>query len=241
MFEKVVKLQILILGLIIGLALIFATRIVSKSLPNEGISVTGSAYEIVQSDSGRFEFDITTRRPNRKLAYETVQNQIPKVISYLKQKGFTDNDIEIKMSNGYVTYKTLPNGNTTNEPAYYNLYQPISVKSNNVQMIKDVSTDINKLISQGIDINTREPEYYYSKLSDLKVKLLKDATKDAKQRASAMLNATHNRTGCIQSVKMGVFQITPVDSNNVSDMGINDTTTIEKKVTAVANVVFRIK
>lgn len=56
-----------------------------------------------------------------------------------------------------------------------------------------------------------------------------------------MLKATHNRPGKIQSVNMGVFQITPVDSTNVSDMGINDTSSIDKKVTAVANVVFRIK
>jgi hypothetical protein len=40
---------------------------------------------------------------------------------------------------------------------------------------------------------------------------------------------------------MGVYQITPVDSTNVSDMGVNDTSTIDKKVTAVANVTFRIK
>lgn len=241
MFEKVEKLQLIILGLLIGLALIIATKIVSRALPNDGISVTGSAYEIVKSDSGRFEFDITTRKPNRKIAYETIQSQIPVVVNYLKEKGFSDNDIEIKTSNGYITYKTMPNGNTTNEPAYYNMFQPISVKSGNVQMIKDVSVDISKLLTKGIDINTREPEYYYSQLSDLKVKLLQAAASDAKQRASAMLKATHNRTGCIQSVKMGVFQITPVDSTNVSDMGINDTSTIEKKVTAVANVVFRIK
>ena len=56
-----------------------------------------------------------------------------------------------------------------------------------------------------------------------------------------MLKATRNKPGKIQSVNMGVFQITPVDSTNVSDMGINDTSTVDKKVTAVANVVFRIK
>ena len=59
---------------------------------------------------------------------------------------------------------------------------------------------------------------------------MKDATTDAKDRATAMLKATHNRPGKIQSVQMGVFQITPVDSTNVSDMGINDTSTIDKKV-----------
>jgi len=86
-----------------------------------------------------------------------------------------------------------------------------------------------------------QPEFFYSQLADLKIKLLQQATTDAKARAAAMLKATHNKPGKIQSVQMGVFQITPVDSTNVSDMGISDTTTIEKKVTAVANVNFRIK
>ena len=42
-------------------------------------------------------------------------------------------------------------------------------------------------------------------------------------------------------MKMGVFQSTPPDSTSVSDTGENDTSTIDKKVTAVANVVFKVK
>ena len=56
-----------------------------------------------------------------------------------------------------------------------------------------------------------------------------------------MLKPSHNRVGKISAVRMGVYQITPVDSTNVSDSGINDTSTIDKKVTAVANVVFKVK
>ena len=56
-----------------------------------------------------------------------------------------------------------------------------------------------------------------------------------------MLKATQNSVGKIQSVRMGVYQITPVNSTDVSDMGINDTSSIDKKVTAVANVSFKIK
>ena len=56
-----------------------------------------------------------------------------------------------------------------------------------------------------------------------------------------MLSATNNKVGKISSVKMGVFQITPADSTEVSDYGMNDTSCVEKKVTAVANVVFGIK
>ena len=152
-----------------------------------------------------------------------------------------DKDVDVKSINGYVSYKLAPNGMSTNEIAYYNLSQPISIKSDDVNKIKDVSLDIVSLMDKGIDIEVRNTSYSYSKLSDLKVKLLESATTDAKQRAAAMLKSTHNSVGHIQSVRMGVFQITPVDSTDVSDMGINDTSTIEKKITAVSNVTFRIK
>ena len=97
------------------------------------------------------------------------------------------------------------------------------------------------MTEKGIEISGYEPSYYYSKLSDLKVEMLEKASKDAKQRAKAMLKATGNSVGKVQSLQMGVFQITPENSNDVSDMGISDSSSIKKKVTSVANVTFRIK
>ena len=241
MLEKLEKFQILLLSVVITLGVVTAANIITKGISKDVISVTGSYSENVISDNGRFEFELTARKPSKVEAYNTINKQRPAVIEYLKSKGFTDNEIEIKTINGYNSYRIGANGINTNEIAYYNASQNISVKSQDVNKIKEVSTDITNLISKGIDINAYAPSYFYSKLSDVKVKMLEEATKDAKQRATAMLKATHNRTGKIQSVKMGVFQITPVDSTNVSDMGISDTTTIEKKITSVANVTFTIK
>ena len=239
MFEKLEKFQLVLLSLILALGLIFAVKTGTGSLSNDKITVTGSAYKVVKSDSARLEFEITSRSANKQTAYNTVKSQLPIVKKYLEDKGITD--IDIKASNGYYSYKYLPNGTVTNDIAYYNLSQQVVIKSNDVQKIKDVSTDIQNLLDKGIDINVTDTQYFYSGLANLKVELLEDATKDAKDRASAMLKATYNRTGKIQAINMGVFQITPIDSTNVSDMGINDTSTIDKKVTAVANVVFRIK
>lgn len=241
MFEKIEKLQIIILSIILAAGLICATKIASSQLSKDVIAVTGSSYKTVISDSGRLEFEITARSASKASAYAVVNKQLPEVKQYLLDKGIQENEIEIRTSSGYNTYKQTPNGNTTNEIAYYNLSQPIAVNTSDVQKIKDISTDITNLINKGIDINVYQPSYFYSKLSDMKVQMLEEATKDAKQRADAMLKATHNRTGKIQSVRMGVFQITPVDSTNVSDMGISDTSTIEKKITSVANVTFQIK
>lgn len=240
MLERIEKLQVISLGLLIAIGLMVSTKMVATTISKNVISVTGSAYEIVKSDSGTLNFDINVKRISKQEAYSAVQEQIKIVQKYLTEKQIKN--IEIKTVNGYYTYKRNPKtGDYTDIPDMYNLSQPITITSDNVELIKTISNDITGLINKGVDINVYAPSYDYSKLGDLKVSLLEKASKDAKARAASMLKPTHNSVGKIQSVRMGVYQITPVDSTNVSDMGINDTSSIDKKVTAVANVSFKIK
>lgn len=241
MLEKLEKFQILLLGLVIGIAGIIATVIIANTLSKDVISVTGSYSQIVTSDKGTYEFEVEAKGSSRANAYAVLKKQRPIVIKYLKDQGFKDSQIEEKYINGYDIYKTNSNGNSTNDVIGFNASQKYSVTSDDVKKIKKVSTDINTLTEQGVNVSGYEPSYFYSKLSDLKIEMLEKASMDAKQRAKAMLKATHNRVGKIQSLQMGVFQITPVDSTNVSDSGISDTSSIKKKVTSVANVTFRIK
>lgn len=240
MLEKIEKLQILLVGIIVTITFLFGSIVLTKSLNNNTISVTGSAFEIVKSDKGSFSFNINVKAVNKNEAYNILQKQIVSVNNYLASKNITT--IERKTINGYYNYKRdEKTGVYTNIPESYSLSQPINVSSNNVEIIKTVSNDITGLIKQGIDINVYNVSYDYSKLAELKVALLEKASVDAKNRAKSMLKATNNDVGKIHSVRMGVYQITPVDSTDVSDMGINDSSTIDKKVTAVANITFKIK
>ena len=239
MLERIEKLQVISLGILIGLALVVSTKMVASTIQKNEISVTGSAYEIVKSDSGTLNIEIDVKKPSRQEAYKTSQEQLKVVMQYLKDKKI--GKILVKTPNIYATYKNDSRGYSTNEVDHYNYYQPISISSDNVELIKEISTDIGGLINKGIVVNAENPSYDYSGLPKLKVSLLEKASKDAKDRAESMLKPSHNRVGKISAVRMGVYQITPVDSTNVSDMGINDTSTIDKKVTAVANVTFKIK
>ena len=240
MLERIEKLQVISLGVLIGLALVVSTKMVSSTISNNEISVTGSAYEIVKSDSGTLNFDIVVKRGTKQEAYTVLQNQLKIVEKYLKDKNIKD--IERRTINGYYTYKRdAKTGAYTDIQDAYNLYQPMQIHSDNVELIKKISNDITSLINQGVDINVSPASYDYSKLPELKVTLLEKASQDAKNRAASMLKPTGNSVGKIQSVRMGVYQITPVDSTSVSDMGINDKKKKKKKVTAVANVSFKIK
>ena len=240
MYEKFKDFQIAILGVCISIGVIFAAFITTDNLSKDNITVTGSAYEIVKSDSGTLNFDINVKSQTKQEAYKIAQDQIDIVKKYLTEKQIKN--VELKTVNGYYSYKRNPKtGEYTDIPDVYNLTQPITINSDNVELIKEISNSITGLIDKGVDISAYAPSYDYSKLPDLKVSLLEKASKDAKARAASMLKPTHNSVGKIQSVRMGVYQITPVDSTNASDMGINDTSSIDKKVTAVANVSFKIK
>ena len=56
-----------------------------------------------------------------------------------------------------------------------------------------------------------------------------------------MIKGTNGKIGVMTNAKMGVFQIVPIDSTEVNDYGINDTSSIEKRVVATVSATFTVK
>ena len=241
MIEKLAKIQVVMLGLILGLCLIIGASVLSSNFKKNEITVTGSAYEIVKSDSASWRVQVSTKAPTSVEAYNKIMAQVPTVVEFLIQSGIKKEQISYLGINNYPTYKRDLKGNYTQDVAFYNYDQVLKITSDEPELVDKVYLQIPSLIQKGITIQAYPPEYYYSDLNKKKAELLKAATADAKVRAEGMLKATNNRVGKISSVKMGVMQITPADSNEVSDWGINDSSTIDKKITAVANVIFSVR
>ena len=66
MIERIEKLQIISLGILVGLALVVSTKMVASTIQKNEISVTGSAYEIVKSDKGSLNFDIEIKKNTKR-------------------------------------------------------------------------------------------------------------------------------------------------------------------------------
>ena len=79
-----------------------------------------------------------------------------------------------------------------------------------------------------------------TELSEAKLKALGAATEEAHRRAEILVKGLGGKLGAMRSSTLGVYQITPRDSTNVSDYGINDTSTREKDVTAVVTATFAV-
>ena len=216
MIEKLAKIQVVMLGLILGLCLIIGASVLSSNFKKNEITVTGSAYEIVKSDSASWKVQVSTKAPTSVEAYNKIMAQVPTVVEFLIQSGIKKEQISYLGINNYPTYKRDAKGNYTQDVAFYNYDQVLKITSYEPELVSKVYLQIPSLVQKGITIQAYPPEYYYSDLNKKKAELLKAATADAKVRAEGMLKATNNRVGKISSVKMGVMQITPADSNEVS-------------------------
>jgi len=67
------------------------------------------------------------------------------------------------------------------------------------------------------------------------------ATQNAYNRAGILAKNSKGSVGALSSASQGVFQITPVNSTDVSDEGQYDTSTIDKVVKAVVTLEFHVE
>ena len=71
--------------------------------------------------------------------------------------------------------------------------------------------------------------------------MLADATKDATARAQQIASNSNARLGAVIDAKMGVMQINAIQSNDVSGSGVNDTTSLDKEISAVVTARFGLR
>lgn len=239
--------QIIILGLCIAGATLGASLIFSKAFMNitkfmrEQITVTGSAQKDIQSDYAVWTGTFARREIDMASTYKMLGEDLLKVKQYLMAQGVAEKEIIIQQIMTETIYKKNEKGNSTNDIEGYRLSQSVELRSGDVEKIARISREATSLINEGVEFTSGSPEYFYTQLDALKVEMLAKATENAKLRADNMVKATGNKIGFMRSAKMGVFQITPVNSTEISDWGMNDTSSLEKKVTAVVNASFAIE
>ena len=230
---------------IFGLAIVGAVSIFSltwKGVKSENqiINVTGSAKKSIVSDLGILRISVNVDEVNALEAYQRLKNQVPMLMNYLLAKGFEKNRMSTMVMNIFPNFLYNDAGNQIGIRSFTGV-QTIEVQSNDVQLVKNTSLDVVSLLEKGISVTVNPPEYYYTKLSAIKIDIQADAAKDAMIRGRRIAEATGRKLGVLTNARMGVLQITPENSNITSDYGVNDVSSIRKEITAVVNANFLIK
>jgi len=229
----------LAVGLVLA-SIVFAWAYTRTKSVDQTITVTGSARKRIKSDLIVWRANVSYQSAQLSEAYSSLKDKVPRVKAYLVSKGIAEEQIVVSSVATKTTQAKDEDGQETGQISSYVMSQSLEVRSNDVEKIARISREVTELIDQGILLESQAPEYHYTKLGDLKIQMLSEASKDAKARAQQIAQSTGSDVGSVRSARMGVMQITPADSNEVSDYGMNDTSALEKDITAVVNVSFAI-
>ena len=207
---------------------------------DQTITVTGSAKRQIKSDSVIWKSAISYQAPVLSEAYKSLSEAVPKVKAYLVSKGIPDSEITVSSISSQTLHGRTSDGGETSEITGYSLRQELEVRSKEVDKIGKIAREATELINQGILLESMAPEYYYTQIGGLKIEMLAEAAKDAKTRAEKIAESTGSSIGSVKTARMGVLQITPAGSNEVSDSGMNDTSSLDKDITAVVSIGFAV-
>lgn len=239
-----------ILGLcwIIGLGALGSAFVRGRS-GDDIIRVVGSARKPIRSDFIIWSGQIARTAPQIGTAYTQLRGDLAKVQAYLAAKGIDRKEMFPQAITTRTLYKRAP-GETDasiNDPsilrqvAGYQLSQSIEVRSTKVDLLDDLSRQASELIGQGVTFEPAAPRFLYTKLSDLKVSMQAEAAKDARQRAQSIAEAAGATLGEVRWARMTAPSITPQYSNSDDDGGVDDTSSLEKKITAIVTVGYAVK
>ncbi len=232
-------------GLFLAVGLVLSSTLATaawlKVKNSQFVTVKGSARKNIKADlviwRGSFNVEaVTLLEAQRALKahHETVSQ-------FLQTRGFTNivfapigiDEVKATLKNaeGLLEHRTVG----------YRLTQSVRIESSDATRIAQLDGDSAKLVEEGVLFTTRPPEFVYTKAGEAKLEMLAEAAKDARARADQIATQGGRQLAGLHDADMGVFQITPLYSGQTSGEGMNDTSSLDKTITAVVTATFALK
>lgn len=242
----------IMIALIAGICAIICVTIFTGSLVTykrtsggEGLTATGSANCDFEADLIVWRGSFSGQGSTTQEAYSSIKRDAELVRKYLVDSGVTEEEMVFSSVTINTRWESEYNENGDRIRDYidgYDLYQNVSITSTDIDKIEGISRDISGLIESGVQFASEEPEYYYTKLDELKLQLIQEATENARARIDLMAQGTGSTVGELLTANLGVFQITAQNSNTeYSYGGYFDTSSRHKTASITVRLNYGVK
>lgn len=226
---------------LIALAIVIASWSFSGALKqrkntHHTISVTGLGKKDFTADFIVWSGSFARKNLNLKEAYAELDRDRESIRSYLLGKGIKESNIVFSAVDIDKEFQNLYDRNGNQSQTIftgYRLRQNVQIESNEVDKTENVSRQVTELINSGVEFNSNSPQYYYTKLAELKIEMIAEATRDAQTRAQKIAEHAGGGLGKLQSANMGVFQIVAQNSSEEYSWGGSFNTSSKKKTATI--------
>ncbi|MCW3070548.1 MAG: hypothetical protein JWO44_438 [Bacteroidetes bacterium] len=228
-------------SIIIAIAIVVTAATFSNAFRNRNkaansISVTGLGSKDFISDLIVWSGSFIKKSENLKDAYAALDKDRENIKNYLLSKGikadnivFSAIDIDKEFDDVYDN-----SGNKTKSVfTGYRLRQSVQIESGEVDKVENISRQVSELINSGIEFYSDKPQYYYTKLAELKIEMIAEATKDANTRAMKIAENAGSNVGRLKNADMGVFQIVAQNSSEGYSWGGSFNTSSKRKTATI--------
>lgn len=218
--EKSNTLPALVLGTLfcVAMALLgFSVQnafLAAKSL-DRTVTVKGLAEKEVKANIAIWPIRFTEVDNSLDTLYDTVQQKTDKVVAFLKQQGFSDNEITVtlpaiedRQAQGYVD---------PNVKFRYSAKVTLSLYTSQVDLMLQSRAQMVSLVKEGIAIASQDydgrAEFIFTDLNSIKPLMVQDATQNAREVALKFAKDSDSKLGKIKNASQGQFTISDRDSS----------------------------
>lgn len=210
----------LILGSLLCLGLIMlgttvGDKLIKMKAMERTVTVKGLAEKEVRANVAIWPIRFTEVSNDLNQLYQTVEIKTNKVVSFLKQQGFSDDEITValpaiddRQAQGYVD---------PNVKYRYAAKVSISLYTNKVDLLLSTRTNMLSLAKDGIAISDQDynskAQFLFTELNNVKPEMVQSATQNARQVAEKFAKDSDSKLGKIKNASQGQFSINDRDSN----------------------------
>jgi uncharacterized protein len=238
-----IELPQLFLGLLsLAVAVVLTAHILAGTIHDarhsrDTLGVTASARVPIDANLVKWTLTVSGEAPQASTAARMLRRQSAAVRSFLRKGGIPADAISPSVITSEEIVIKLPRRRRLTR---YRVSQQLEVSTRQIDVVEGVATGVGGLLERGIHVSAGSLAYISTELEQAKLEALEKATAEARRRAEILVHGLGGKLGRMRSSSQGVYQVTPRDSTDVSDYGINDTTSREKDVNAVVSATFAV-
>lgn len=211
--------------------------LVKSRLGFRTVTVKGLSEREVKANLGFWPVRFVATGATLEEARTALEKSQGSVKSFLTQRGFTDQDMQVQ--NIQVEDRLAGYNNQGVPPEIrFVLTEDILVKSAEVDKLASAARLIGDLLKSGVvfssDAYNAGPSYIFTNVNELKGDMLTEATKRAREAADKFATESGARVGDIQNANQGIMEINPAVEipNALPEKQIN------KKVRVVTTITY---
>jgi len=233
----------LILGLLIGAGFAIGGYFIGQGfyaarMGERYVTVKGLAEREVKSDLGTWTISYTATAAGVAEANAAIEEDQKVVSAFATAHSFAASEVEVQPTTVTDTFANQSEGRTPNPAQRYLIKGGIKLRTSKVDQILAASQDSGDLVKQGVVLGEnypQAPQYFFTKLNDIRPAMLADATRSARAVAEQFASDSNSQLGLLRRASQGVFEISGRDSSGDSAAG-DEQGSLEKKVRIVSTI-----